>query len=104
MCEIQSWSNDRKHLAQIEIEKITAHNRARFFSQQFADQVLQELLDNFDTAKSKCDQHKHGQNILTMRRLAAQDPEMKKPLLKFNERRTKQDLINLLSKCRRPQQ
>jgi hypothetical protein len=103
MSDIQSWSQQRKQQAQLEIQKITAHNRDRFFSQEFVDQVLQEFVNNFKTAKSKCDQHKHGQSILTMRRLAAQDPKMKLPLLRFNERRTRQDLVNLLLKCRRPQ-
>ena len=101
MDDIRSLSVNQKQLLNLEIDKVTKHNRDLFFSEEFARSVMQEFLDNYASARNYCQQHKTGQRWLEFRKLAGQDPSLHDVLLmKFHDQDTRQQLKQMLLMCR----
>ena len=68
-------------------------NKQRFFSNEFANDVLEEFLQNYQQAKTNCDQHRKGNNWRTFRKIASRNPELKQDLMTFNSIHTKQEIF-----------
>ena len=101
MDDIRSLSVNQKQLLNLEIDKVTKHNRDLFFSEEFTKSVMQEFLDNYASARNYCQQHKTGRRWLEFRKLAGQDPSLHDVLLmKFHDQDTQQQLKQMLLMCR----
>lgn len=88
----------QKELAH-ELDEIARFNKQRFFSDEFASQLKNEFLQNYQQAKHRCDQHRKGHNWKMFRKIASRTPELKQKLLSFNSVYTKQSLIQTLTEC-----
>lgn len=86
-----------------QLDSIVKFNKQRFFSEDFAQQLKKEFLQNYRHAKHRCDQHRKGHNWRTFRKIASRTPELKQELLSFNSVYTKQSLIETLAECHRLQ-
>ena len=93
----------QKELA-LQLNDIVRFNKQRFFSQEFALQLKDEFLQNYQQAKHHCDQHRKGHNWRTFRKIASRTPELKQELLAFNSVYTKQSLIQTLTECHQLQE
>jgi len=73
---------------------IVDHNRRRFFSKDFTDQVINEFNKNYTSARKTVDQHRGGQNWKFINRMSCQHPEIRKSLFSENPKKSKADVIN----------
>jgi len=102
MKDITSLTAEQKQSLDLELNKITKHNRDLFFSEEFSKSIIQEFLDNYAIAKTHCQQHKQGQRWIEFRKLASKDPNLQDVLLmKFHDQNTQQQLRQMLLTCRR---
>ena len=75
---------------------IVDHNRRRFFSKDFTDQIINEFNKNYISARQTVDQHCHGQTWKFINRLSCQHPEIRKSLFSENPKKSKADVIKFL--------
>jgi hypothetical protein len=75
---------------------IIDHNRQRFFSRDFTDQVIDEFNKNYKSARQTVDQHRRGQTWKFINRLSCQHPDIRKSMFRENPKKPKSDVIKFL--------
>lgn len=101
MCRLSS--HDRKHQLYRDLHKIAEYNRTHFFSDEFAQQLEQELTTNISSAiDSIKGKHQTGQDWINERKVMS--PEMKTRIDYWTQMVTGQgsrkDRLDLLKWCR----
>jgi hypothetical protein len=99
--DIATWSVHAQNLAQQRIREITAHNQRRFFSQQFQDDVLQELDVNFAQALGLCQAHQQGRQWSKIRALARSQADSRNFFVQDNVARSRSDIAKICHELRR---
>lgn len=90
---------ERKEM-QRAIRHITAYNQQRFFSDAFIQEVWQEFMANFESARQHCLASRQGRNWIDLRRRLQQDAAARSLVNQDNPRRTRQDIADLMRVCR----
>lgn len=90
---------DRHEMAQA-LREITSHNRERFFSQDFLDRVLGEFRENYHQARQEIESQRQGKNWLEARRRLATDDQHRRNITAGNDRRSRQDVVEVIRRCR----
>lgn len=103
MKQISALSVVQKKSLNQSIKHITEYNRARFFSQDFFNQVTQEFVHNYQHARKICQRHNLGQNYISYRKVAKTVPALRDILTSDDQYRSRSDLAVLLREIRKRQ-
>lgn len=101
MQQISSWTPGQKTQAHQRIARIVVENKRRFFSQDFQNQVFNELDTNFDDALARCQHHRQGAAWSKLRALARHHPTSKTFFTKDNYSRSRSDIAAICKVLRR---
>jgi hypothetical protein len=99
MKSIQSWDQQQRSYYHGRLQEICAHNKELFFSDRFYQHVLGEFKHNYDVAVTVSRQHHRGQRWKMARRWLSSHHQHRLRLVSDNERRTRDDIKNLLLRC-----
>lgn len=100
MQQISSWTASQKAHAHQHIQLIVSKNKQRFFSQDFQNQVFNELDINFAQALSRCQQHRRGIAWSKIRALARHHPDSRAFFTESNSARSRSDIAAVCKQLR----
>lgn len=100
MEHIRQLSTVERGQMQRAIRDITAYNHQRFFSDAFIQEVWQEFMANFESARQHCLDSRQGRNWMNLRRRLKQNSATRPYVDQDNPRRTRQDIVDLMRVCR----
>lgn len=81
MKQIQQWSPQQRAQAQTIIQHIVDHNKAWFWSDTFAEQILDEFVVNVKNAWQVCQQHRRGNTWSSTLNIQMKKPELSQALM-----------------------
>jgi hypothetical protein len=103
MKKISELSSTQKNSLNQSIKHITEHNKSRFFSREFFNQVTQEFAHNYQAARETCEHHNLGQTYISYRKVAKTVPALYDILTSDDQYRSRTDLAVLLREIRKRQ-
>jgi hypothetical protein len=97
---ITTWTPSQKAQAYQRIQLIVDKNKRRFFSNDFQNQVFDELDINFAAAVDRCQQHRQGIAWSKVRALARHHPDSRAFFTESNSARSRSDIAAICKMLR----